>query len=107
MITLFVYDITSDRIRCKVAQACQDYGLKRIQYSAFLGDLTLNRQEELWLKCKRKLGKSAGNLQLFVLTQQDLARSRKFANAGAVAPPEPVINKEAETDSNDESEGVQ
>ncbi len=82
MITLFVYDITSDRIRNKVAQTCLDFGLKRIQYSAFLGDLTLNRQEELWLKCRRRLGESAGNLQLFVLTPQDLARSRKYVRLG-------------------------
>ncbi len=78
MVTLFVYDISNDRVRNKVSQLCQDYGLKRIQFSAFLGDLSFNRQEELWLKCKRRLGRSEGNLQLFVLTPQDLARSRKF-----------------------------
>jgi CRISPR-associated protein Cas2 len=80
MVTLFVYDISNDRIRNKVSQICQDYGLSRIQYSAFLGDLTPNRQEELWLKCRRRLGKAAGNLQLFVLTPQDLARSRKYVS---------------------------
>lgn len=80
--TLFVYDITNDRIRNKVAQICQDYGLTRIQYSAFLGSLTFTRQEELWLKCKRQLGEAAGNLQLFVLTPQDLARSRKYVRSG-------------------------
>jgi CRISPR-associated protein Cas2 len=52
MVTLFVYDITNDRIRTKIVQICQDYGLKRIQYSAFLGSLSPNLQEELWLKCR-------------------------------------------------------
>jgi len=98
MITLFVYDITSDRIRGKVAQTCLDYGLKRIQYSAFLGELNLNRQEELWLKCRRQIGEAAGNLQLFVLTQQDLARSRKYVSAGepkeALPPLNPVVQLE-------------
>ncbi|HEX2914066.1 MAG TPA: CRISPR-associated endonuclease Cas2 [Chloroflexia bacterium] len=83
MVTLFVYDISNDRVRTKVAQICQDYGLTRIQYSAFLGNLSPNRQEELWLKCKRRLGNAEGNLQLFVLTPQDLARSRKYVKAGA------------------------
>lgn len=87
MITLFVYDISNDRIRTKISQICLDYGLKRIQYSAFLGDLSLNRQEELWLKCRRQLGEAAGNLQLFVLTPQDLARSRKYVKAGAASLP--------------------
>lgn len=81
MITLFVYDITNDRARTKIAQVCLDYGLKRIQYSAFLGELNTNRQEELWLKCRRQLGEKPGNLQLFVLTPQDMARSRKYVRA--------------------------
>jgi len=80
--TLFVYDITSDRVRNKVAQVCQDYGLTRIQYSAFLGTMSQTRQEELWLKCKRLIGNDTGNIQLFVLTPQDLARSRKYVRYG-------------------------
>ncbi len=96
MITLFVYDITSDRVRNKVSQICLDFGLKRIQYSAFLGELTVNRQEELWLKCRRRLGESAGNLQLFVLTPQDLARSRKYVKLGqSQAEEEPIQLKGA------------
>ncbi|MEI7556916.1 CRISPR-associated endonuclease Cas2 [Candidatus Chlorohelix sp.] len=87
MITLFLYDITSDRIRGKIAQICQDYGLKRIQYSAFLGDITANKQEELWLKCRRRLAEEEGNLMLFVLNQQDLARSRKYISKGAETKP--------------------
>jgi len=30
--TLLIYDIPSDRLRGKVANACLDYGLERIQY---------------------------------------------------------------------------
>ncbi len=86
MITLLLYDISNDRIRNKVAQICLDYGLGRIQYSAFLGDISSNRQEELWLKCRRQLGQSQGNLQLFILTPQDLAGSRKYIRSGAGQP---------------------
>ena len=39
MQTLIVYDIPNDRIRGKIADVCLDYGLDRIQWSAFLGDL--------------------------------------------------------------------
>ena len=45
--TLPIYDIPSDRLRTKVANACLDYGVERIQYSAFQGTLTHNRQGEL------------------------------------------------------------
>ena len=68
---LVVYDISSDAIRTKVADICLDYGLNRIQYSAFLGSLSANHQQELMLKVKRRLGKSDGNVRLFPLCERD------------------------------------
>ena len=37
---LLIYDIAHDGVRTKVADVCLDYGLQRIQYSAFLGELS-------------------------------------------------------------------
>ena len=51
---LLLYDIPDDRVRTKVADFCLDYGLDRLQYSAFLGRLSANHQEELMLKIERK-----------------------------------------------------
>jgi len=73
---LLVYDIPDDRIRTKVADACLDYGLDRIQYSAFLGDLEKTHQEELMIKLAKRLGKQPGNIQLFPLCETDW-RGRK------------------------------
>ena len=68
---LVVYDIPDDRIRGKVADACLDYGLDRIQYSAFLGDLEPTHQEELLLKIADQLGEKPGNVQLFPICEKD------------------------------------
>lgn len=76
MTSLIIYDIPDDRIRAKVADICLDYGLERIQYSAFMGKLNHNRQEELLQKIKRKVGKKAANVQLFPICDKDL-RLRK------------------------------
>lgn len=65
---LVIYDITSDRIRNKVADACQDYGLDRIQYSAFLGELSRTHQEELMLRVKALLGDEEGCIQLIPIS---------------------------------------
>ncbi len=62
MQTLVVYDIPNDRARGKIATVCQDYGLDRIQYSAFLGNLQRTHQEELLKKIGSKLGKLAGKV---------------------------------------------
>lgn len=68
---LLIYDIEDDRVRTKIADACQDYGLDRIQYSAFLGDISRNHQEELFLKLKKLLGKKGGNIQLLPICETD------------------------------------
>lgn len=36
---IVIYDITDDDLRDAVAKKLLDYGLKRIQYSSFIGDL--------------------------------------------------------------------
>jgi CRISPR-associated protein Cas2 len=87
MHVLVVYDITSDRLRTKIADICLDYGLQRVQYSVFCGDLSANRQGELMLKIKRKLGKSPGSVLLYPVCERDLRLKRAIVNvAGAVQP---------------------
>ena len=76
MHTLLVYDIPDDRKRTKIADACLDYGLDRIQYSAFVGQLRPTHQDELMLKIKKILGKKAGNIQLFTLCADDWAKRK-------------------------------
>jgi CRISPR-associated protein Cas2 len=78
---LVVYDISDDAKRSKVADVCLDYGLDRIQYSAFLGKLSANHQEELMLKVKRVLGRKTGNIQLFPLCARDWQGRRIVENS--------------------------
>jgi len=68
---LLVYDISHDRTRTRVADACLDFGLDRIQFSAFLGRLTHSQQEELIMMIQGLLGDRPGNIQLFPLCQRD------------------------------------
>ncbi|MDI6903703.1 MAG: CRISPR-associated endonuclease Cas2 [Methanocellales archaeon] len=39
MLTLVTYDISEDKSRTKLAKHLQNYGLHRIQYSGFTGEL--------------------------------------------------------------------
>ena len=67
---LLIYDIAHDGVRNKVADACLDYGLERIQYSAFFGDLSHIHQRELLLMIKRRIDKHGANVQLFPLDEK-------------------------------------
>ena len=62
---LLIYDIPDDRARTKIADFCLDYGLDRVQFSAFMGELSANHQEELMLKLGKRLGKKPGKIDLF------------------------------------------
>ncbi|MGI9049200.1 MAG: CRISPR-associated endonuclease Cas2 [Rubrobacteraceae bacterium] len=69
---ILIYDIPDDRIRHKVSERCKDYGLSRIQYSAFAGDIDRNRREELMLRIGKTLGKKPGNVRLQPVCSRDL-----------------------------------
>jgi len=71
MKVLLIYDIPSDKIRNKVADLCLDYGLERIQYSAFQGELQRTHQEELVMRVKKRLGKKPGDIRLVPICEKD------------------------------------
>ena len=66
-----VYDIVEDRARGKIADACKDYGLDRVQYSAFTGLLSPNQQDSLMLEIESLLGDGAGHIALFPISRRD------------------------------------
>lgn len=69
---ILIYDIPDDRIRHRVSERCKDYGLERIQYSAFAGEIDRNRREELMMRLKKTLGKKEGNIRLQPVCSRDL-----------------------------------
>jgi CRISPR-associated protein Cas2 len=86
--TVLIYDITSDRVRGKVADACLDYGLERIQYSAFFGEISGNHLEELLQRIRRLLGKEEdeATIEVFPICEKDL-RLRRTLTACRLRPP--------------------
>ena len=68
---IVVYDITNNKIRTKIADICEDYGLDRVQYSAFSGDLARVHQEEMMEKISHRLGKLPGKIYLYPICEKD------------------------------------
>jgi CRISPR-associated protein Cas2 len=67
---LLIYDIVHDGTRTKVAQACEDYGLDRVQFSAFGGKLSRQHQKELMLRVKRLMQRREGVVTLYPIGQE-------------------------------------
>lgn len=55
MVYWVIYDISKNKNRKRVADLCKDYGLERVQKSAFLGALTRNKAEMLALQAKNHI----------------------------------------------------
>jgi CRISPR-associated protein Cas2 len=53
MIHLVVYDITNDKNRTRLAKLLQQFGLERVQYSAFKGKLNQNDRDVLARKVNK------------------------------------------------------
>lgn len=81
--TLVIYDIEDDRIRLKISDTCLDYGLNRIQFSAFLGTLNRNKREELFLRLVSILGTKAGKILLQPICHKDVQDTLRKENVKA------------------------
>jgi len=81
MITWVIYDISNDKVRNKIARFCKEYGLYRVQKSAFLGDLNKNTKDELLLKCKEVTDKETDSVYVFPMCDDDFRKVKMIGKA--------------------------
>ena len=100
MSLVLIYDIENDKLRMRASNICLDYGLERIQYSAFFGKLNRNRREELALKLCNEVGKGSARIRMIPVCEDDLKNMWVFdqyrldadkLKAGAESSDEPVV----------------
>jgi CRISPR-associated protein Cas2 len=72
---LVLYDVSSDRVRYRVSEACKDYGMRRFQKSAFIGRLTRTARAELEARIEKEFGRSSGVVQVIPLEIASLAQA--------------------------------
>ena len=68
VITLVIYDISSDELRGKVASFLKSMGLKRVQKSAFAGSLSHSRRIDVTAGLKKLAKEGPVNIQIYPLT---------------------------------------
>jgi CRISPR-associated protein Cas2 len=81
MVTWVVYDISSDGVRGKVAKMCKEYGLYRVQKSAFLGDMNKNEKDELLLRCKEIVDEENDSVYIFPMCDDDYRKVKMLGKA--------------------------
>ncbi|MGB4705070.1 MAG: CRISPR-associated endonuclease Cas2 [Candidatus Saccharicenans sp.] len=78
--TFVIYDIEDDKIRHRISETCKDYGLERIQHSAFLGKLNNNKREELFLKLSNIIKSNPGKLVIQPVCERDFKDQKIIIN---------------------------
>lgn len=68
---VLIYDIENDQLRTRVSEICLDYGLTRIQFSAFTGKLNRNRRQELALRLMREVEEESARIRIIPICEQD------------------------------------
>lgn len=82
MLTLAIYDITDDKRRTDLSKLLQNYGLHRIQYSGFLGDLNPNDREILSNEAGRFVEGETDSVYIIPLCDKDAKACRIVSKKG-------------------------
>jgi len=62
---IIIYDVTDDNLRNQVSELLKDYGLTRIQYSAFLGSLRHHELNSLLVDLRNLITDRTENVQIY------------------------------------------
>lgn len=76
-----IYDITNNKTRSKIAKACKDKGLYRVQKSAFLGTLNNNQIDELEIMCEDIINPQDDSVYIFPMCEEDFKKVRLLGQA--------------------------
>ena len=75
---MLIYDIEDDAIRTRTSEICLNYGLERIQFSAFFGKLNRNRRQELALRIELEVEGESARVRIYPIGEDDLKDAWKL-----------------------------
>jgi len=82
MKVLVVYDISNDNLRNKIAEILKDFGLMRIQKSAFIGYLTSEERKDLEKILSKKKLEENDRIDIFPICDRDLKMHSRIKHDG-------------------------
>jgi len=81
MIIWVIYDIQKTKPRTKIAKACQQAGLYRVQKSVFLGSLDENQKDTLQLQVEELIDPEFDSVYIFPMSKNELKQSALLGQA--------------------------
>jgi CRISPR-associated protein Cas2 len=77
---LVIYDISNDKTRLQVCDACKDYGLDRRQYSVFTGQLKTRQLRALKKELQYHI-REGGHVMIFPVDRESWAKHVEIGQA--------------------------
>jgi len=81
MICWVMYDIKNDSIRSKIARACEQSGLHRVQYSVFLGTIEANEKDTLQVQIEDLMDEEEDSVYIFPMSKDELKATTLLGQA--------------------------
>lgn len=81
MICWVMYDIKEDKARTKIAKACQQSGLYRVQYSVFLGTVEADQKDSLQLEIEELMDQEVDSVYMFPMSKDELQATALMGQA--------------------------
>ncbi len=75
------YDVSATPKRTKIAKACKEAGLYRVQKSVFLGNLERNQVDSLALQWEALLSLEKASLYMFTMCDEDFKKVKLLGQA--------------------------
>lgn len=72
MICWVMYDIRDNKARSRVAKACEQMGMNRVQYSVFLGTLETSEKDSLQILIEDYINKEKDSVYIFPMSKDEL-----------------------------------
>jgi len=76
-----IYDVCVDKKRTRIAKACKEKGLYRVQKSVFLGTLNKNQLDELKIMCEDIINPDEDSVYIFPMCEEDFKKVKLLGQA--------------------------
>ncbi|MDD4526524.1 MAG: CRISPR-associated endonuclease Cas2 [Candidatus Margulisbacteria bacterium] len=81
MLTWFIYDVTSNKVRNKIIKDAKGYGFYRVQKSVFLGEADKSDVDALKEYCSEIIDHSTDSVYVFPVCEECFSKARFVGQA--------------------------
>ena len=76
MLVWIIYDISDDKARKEISDTCKEFGLIRVQYSVFFGNLPKTCVDEIAVYSEKMIDKETDGVFILPVSEDDFRKKK-------------------------------